>query len=156
MTNEQAAPRAVVLRFQVPVGHGSPASPEAVRRLQQSSLTRQMLLSLAARDVAMSLHESDRFVGQAAIDVPFEQAAPEYVDKLTGRAAVALSLGDRLKRDVADEFAALAVLRGVDRGIRNGSIPASSPLARIDLTTARQLAKLALAGGLDFLAGRRP
>lgn len=149
-----AAQRATVLRFDVPVGQGRPVSSGAVRKLQQSPIARQLLLSLAARDVSTALHEADRFVGQASIDVVVGSLTPQQLEGLRDRSSVAISLGDQVKRDVAGEKAALAILRGVDRGIRDGSILEHSQLAKLDLSTARFLAKLALSGGLDYLAGR--
>lgn len=147
--------RATVLRFAVPIAENHPAPAPSVQRLQPSSLTRELLDSLAARDMAVAVHEADRFVGRAPVDVPIEQLKPAYTAKLTERASVALQLGDEVKRSVADEKAARAILRGITAGLQTGVIEAGSPLALIDITLARQLAKLALIGGLDYLAGKR-
>jgi hypothetical protein len=62
-----------------------------------------------------------------------------------------MHLGDPVKRAVTDERAALTILRGINAGIRTGVIPDTSPLCRIDISSARQLAKLAMHGGLEVL-----
>lgn len=154
MTNE--TPRATVLRFVVPVSERQPAMPAAVRRLQQSPLTRDLIDSLAVRDLAVALHEADRFAGRAPVDVSIEQLTPEYTSKLTERATIALQLGDKVKRAVADERALQSILFGIQAGLHTGLIAADSPLALLSHQDMRQLAKLALLGGLDYLAGRKP
>lgn len=154
MNEQMPSLRANVLRFTIAVGAREPASPAVVRRMQQSPLTSDLLASLAVRDIALAVHEADRFVDQADAGVPFESLPPAAVDQVIDRSAIAMHLGDPVKRAVTDERAALTILRGINAGIRTGVIPDTSPLCRIDISSARQLAKLAMHGGLEYLAGR--
>lgn len=154
MNDDQVTkPAAVVMRFPSPAP--APTAAAATVDATPESFNKSLLVSLAAGGLAPALHEADCLVAQACGDVPvFGMLSVGQRNTIYERAAIAVNLGDPLKRLVADEKAALAIVREIDRGLRAGTISRTSPLAALDLTSARVVvAKLALEGGLGFLAG---
>lgn len=110
--------------------------------------------SLQAQALALEVLAVDQTLSRVPGDVLFEDLKPEIADLFLDRAAIAVNLGDPLKRSTADEKAAIAVLRGIEAGIKAGAIKAESPLTCLDLSSVRVVAKLALAGALEYLAAR--
>lgn len=78
---------------------------------------------------------------------------PEERTKIIDRAFIAMNLGDPAKRDAMLNAGAMAILRVILRKINAGEIDKASPLAKLDLSTARLLATLAVDAALDSLAG---
>lgn len=138
-------------------GQAPASAPSNVMRFQpRTSITRQLQASLQAQQVAPAIYAADQRLLRAPGDVRFDELRHEIADRYLDRAGIAVNLGDQTKRDVANEHAALAMQRGIEAGLKSGLIPKDSPLACVDLASLRVVAKLALAGGLDYLSGRQP
>jgi hypothetical protein len=137
-------PRGVLMPFPVREAAAAPAP---------TVISEQLRLSLAARDLAPAVYAADQALLRASGDVAFDELKPELADLFVSRAALAINGGDRRSCGVANEKAALAILRGVEAGIRSGAIAGSSPLVGLDITSARVVAKLAMEGGLAHLCG---
>lgn len=117
---------------------------------------------IGARDImplAFAVFQQDQFEKRIDPDLVFYpgggryEITPEQRIAILDRAAVAMTLGDPLKRDLMVDYGALAILRGGMRGLADGTIPNTSPLARLDLTTARVIAEFAITAALAFAAG---
>jgi hypothetical protein len=118
---------------------------------------------LAAIDMvplAFAIFQQDQFEKRVDCDVhfyPVPGAARVISDfqrtEYLRRAQTAMTLGDQVKRELMVDMAAMAILRGIVRGATNGSITADNPLAKLDLTTAKAIAKLAVDGALSYAAG---
>lgn len=137
-----------------------PAPSSNVMRFQPRSatshITRQLQSSLQAQALAPEIYAADQNLLRAPGDVAYDELRPEIAARFLDRAGIAVNLGDPIKREVANERAALAIALGIEAGLKTGRIPKDSPLAYIDLTSLRIAAKLALAGGLDYLSSRQP
>lgn len=147
--SEQSPIKAPAPLLQFPSKAASGEPPMVARSLQ-----RDLLASIAAGELATILHDADRALGRPTADVDFDDLPAAAADKVRDRAAIAIGLGDVIKRRVVDEKAALALLLKVGACVRDGSIPRDSPLAAIDMSAARVLAKFAVSAALDALAGK--
>lgn len=129
-----------------------------------STVQRAPLADMEASEIdafAMRLFISDCNIGHIVpSDTPFtkvDERAPissEQRQAIRARAAMAVRLGHPIRSAVAVEKAALRIVQRITEGIRVGQIGADSPLVAIDLSMARQLAKMATEGAFDYLAGK--
>jgi hypothetical protein len=130
-------------------------------RLPVSDLAQQLMASIDIMPLAFALFQQDQFERRIDRELQFYPAAgvkvitPEQRNALVDRAVIAMTLGEADKRALMDDMAAMAILRGVMRGVANGTIEKDSPLARFDLTTAKAVSKLAVQGALAY-AARHP
>jgi hypothetical protein len=145
MTPDVERRSAAVLPFPSPVAVVETVAP--VRGIVQ-----QLRASHAACCLAPAIFEADQQLHRIPADLLFDELRAELADRILDRAGIAVNLGDPVKRDVTNERAAVAILRHVAAGVASGALDQDSPLARLDLATVRAIAKVAVAGALDYLA----
>lgn len=122
-------------------------------RLREAVVEQAQDLSLFVFRAAQRLGLIHPGVTYTKVDVRPEITS-EQRGELRASATVAIRLLDPCERGMANEQGALAILRHIARGDADGTITAESPLRGIDVTLARELSRVSLESGLNFLAGK--
>lgn len=130
-----------------------PANVVPITQAPKSRLSVALAESVQAYDLAPFIYAADQRIGRAEMGVPFERLSRDAQEKLVGRAAIAIRLGDELKAVAVTEHAAMGIVCDIRRRIRLRALKPGDPETAIDLTTWRRLSKLAMLAALDYLAG---
>lgn len=118
-----------------------------------SALSKQLLESREAYDLAPFLYAADQRLGRAPLAFPYDYLTFAQREAYVTRAAIAVRLGDPVKAIAVAEHAALGMVQDITTRLRTQDLGADAPEARVDLIQWRRLAKVALQRGLDYLAG---
>lgn len=118
-----------------------------------STLSKQLLESREAYDLAPFLYAADQRLGRAPIGLPYDYLTFAQRESYVGRAAIAVRLGDPIKAIAVAEHAALGMVRDVTERMRTKELGADAPEAALELLHWRRLAKVAVMRGLEYLSG---
>lgn len=125
---------------------GVKASATTHRRFVSEALTQN------ARSLARYLFQVDVRLGrEKAVSVVSEiPTDPELV----ARSLVAILIGDPIYRGLANEQAALALIAHIQKRVDAGTITHDHPLATLTLTDLRDLSRITLEAGFNYLGGK--
>lgn len=113
-----------------------------------------------AQDLSLFVFRAAQRVGLVHPGVTFtkvdlrDELTSEQRGEMRASATVAIRLLDPCERGMANEQGALAILRHIARNAEAGNVDTDSPLRGIDITLARELSRVSLESGLNFLAGK--
>lgn len=128
--------------------------------LDTTPLLRQLVDSRDVHKLAFAIFRQDQERGvygkhllYADLGDDRPSISSEQRAQLRDRACIAMLLGDADQKPLMVEAGALEMLGAILRAIRTKQIGADHPLARLDLTTARAVAELAISGALNYGSG---